>query len=116
MGGDDSRGGDWLGGGTPRDPHADAVLTEQAFRAHWWPAVASVTRLVGDLATAEDAVQDAVLAATVQWPREGVPDNPRAWLIGAARHKALDAVRRDTRRREKESAAVRAWREVEPPL
>jgi RNA polymerase sigma-70 factor, ECF subfamily len=77
--------------------------------------VASVTRLVGDLATAEDAVQDAVLAATVQWPMEGVPDNPRAWLIGAARHKALDVVRREARRREKESAAVRAWREVEAP-
>jgi RNA polymerase sigma-70 factor (ECF subfamily) len=71
--------------------------------------------LVGDLATAEDAVQDAVLAATVQWPMEGPPDNPRAWLIGAARHKALDAVRRETRRREKESAAVRAWREIDAP-
>src|SRR6266508_1894762 len=115
MGGDDSRGADRLGGGTPSAAHADAVLTEQQFRAHWWPAVASVTRLVGDLATAEDAVQDAVLAATVHWPTAGVPDNPRAWLIGVARHKALDAARRDARRREKESAAVRTWRAVDAP-
>ncbi len=77
--------------------------------------MASVTRLVGDLATAEDAVQDAVLAATVHWPTAGVPDNPRAWLIGVARHKALDAARRDARRREKESAAVRTWRAVDAP-
>ncbi|WP_278045448.1 sigma factor, partial [Actinomadura fibrosa] len=64
-----------------------------------------MTRLAGDLATAEDAVQDAVLAAIAQWPRQGVPDDPRAWLIGVARHKALDAVRRDARRRALEPEA-----------
>jgi len=90
-------------------------LSEQDFRAHWWAAVASVTRLVGDLATAEDAVQDACLAALVQWPAESVPDNPRAWLIGVARHKALDRIRRDARRAEKEAAAVREWAKPGPP-
>ncbi|HEY2669416.1 MAG TPA: sigma-70 family RNA polymerase sigma factor [Rugosimonospora sp.] len=104
-----------MGGDTPGDSHADAVLTEQDFRAHWWPAVASVTRLVGDLAAAEDAVQDAVLVAMAQWPVQGTPANPRAWLIGVARHKALDAVRRDARRREKESVALREWREADAP-
>ena len=116
MGGNDSRGDDRLGGGSPGDANADAVLSEQDFRAHWWPAVASVTRLVGDLATAEDAVQDAVLAAMAQWPAQGVPANPRAWLIGVARHKALDAVRREERRRAKEPEALRDWHDaVTPP-
>jgi RNA polymerase sigma-70 factor (ECF subfamily) len=71
--------------------------------------VASVTRLVGDLATAEDAVQDACLAALTQWPTEGQPANPRAWLIGVARHKALDQIRREAQRGEKEAAALREW-------
>ncbi|MFD0691094.1 RNA polymerase sigma factor [Actinomadura fibrosa] len=108
MGGDDPRGGDRLGRGAPGHARVPGVLTAADFRAHWWPAVAAVTRLAGDLATAEDAVQDAVLAAIAQWPRQGVPDDPRAWLIGVARHKALDAVRRDARRRALEPEAVRA--------
>ena len=69
--------------------------------------MASVTRMVGDLAIAEDAVQEACLAALVQWPDGGVPADPRAWLIGVARHKALDVVRREARRGTKEEAAVR---------
>ncbi|WP_345627351.1 RNA polymerase sigma factor [Rugosimonospora acidiphila] len=95
-----------MGGDSSGCSRVDAGLIEQHFRAHWWPAVASVTRLVGDLATAEDAVQEAYLAAAVQWPAQGAPANPRAWLIGVARHKALDTIRRDVRRREKESAAA----------
>jgi RNA polymerase sigma-70 factor, ECF subfamily len=83
------------------------------FRAHWWAAVAAVTRQVGDLMTAEDAVQDACAAALAQWPAEGMPANPRAWLIGAARHKALDRVRRERRRAGKEAEAMRE--EAPPP-
>ena len=77
------------------------------FRAHWWAAVAAVTRQVGDLTVAEDAVQDACAAALAQWPADGVPASPRAWLIGTARHKALDRVRRERRRADKEAEAVR---------
>lgn len=74
---------------------------------HWWAAVASVARIVGgDLASAEDAVQDACLAALARWPVEGVPADPRAWLVGTARHKALDQLRREARRVSKESAAA----------
>jgi RNA polymerase sigma-70 factor, ECF subfamily len=69
--------------------------------------VAAVTRLVGDLQAAEDAVQDACAAAVVQWLVEGPPANPRAWLVGVARHKALDRIRREARRAAKEEAAVR---------
>jgi RNA polymerase sigma-70 factor (ECF subfamily) len=85
------------------------------FRAHWWGAVAVVTRLVGDLEVAEDAVQDACAVALVRWPVEGVPSNPRAWLVGVARHKALDRLRRETRRVTKEAAAAGDPTGGEPP-
>jgi RNA polymerase sigma-70 factor (ECF subfamily) len=62
---------------------------------------------VGDLEIAEDAVQEACAAALIQWPAGGVPEHPRAWLIGVARHKATDRLRRESRRAEKEAAAMR---------
>jgi RNA polymerase sigma-70 factor (ECF subfamily) len=78
--------------------------------------VATVTRLVGDLEVAEDAVQEACAAALVQWRADGVPANPGAWLVGVARHKALDWQRREARRPQREEAAVREYREpYEPP-
>jgi len=83
------------------------VDLEPVFRAHWWRAVATVSRLVGDLELAEDAVQDACAVALVQWPAKGVPANPGAWLVGTARHKALDRVRRDAQRSDKEAATMR---------
>jgi RNA polymerase sigma-70 factor (ECF subfamily) len=70
---------------------------------------------VGDLAAAEDAVQEACLAALVSWPASGVPASPRAWLIATARHKALDQARREARRKAKEGAAVRELRQPTPP-
>ena len=63
--------------------------------------------MVGDLAAAEDAVQEACAAALAQWPTGGTPPNPRAWLITTARHKVLDQLRRDTARATKEVAAMR---------
>jgi RNA polymerase sigma-70 factor, ECF subfamily len=84
------------------------------FRAHWWRAVAVVTRLVGDLELAEDAVQEACAVALRRWPAAGVPDNPGAWLIGTARHKALDWQRREARRAGKEEAAMREYGEPYP--
>ena len=65
--------------------------------------MATLTRLLGDLEAGEDAVQDACAAALAQWPAAGVPANPRAWLIGVARHKAVDRIRRDRRRAAKEA-------------
>jgi RNA polymerase sigma-70 factor (ECF subfamily) len=67
--------------------------------------VAAVARLVGDLEIAEDAVQDACALAVERWPANR-PANPRAWLVGVARHKALDRIRREARRPEKEAAAA----------
>ncbi len=74
--------------------------------------MATLTRLLGDLEAGEDAVQDACALALAKWPAEGVPANPKAWLIGVARHKAVDRMRRDRRRAEKEAEAARdlgAW-------
>jgi RNA polymerase sigma-70 factor (ECF subfamily) len=69
--------------------------------------VATVTRLTGDLDVAEDAVQDACALAIERWPADGTPANPRAWLIGVARHKAIDRLRREARRAGKEATAMR---------
>jgi RNA polymerase sigma-70 factor (ECF subfamily) len=70
---------------------------EQIYRDEWGRIVATLIRLLGSFDSAEEAAQEAFAAALVQWPREGIPTNPRAWLISTARHKALDALRRKTR-------------------
>ncbi len=67
------------------------------FRAETGRALAALVGLIGDFDLAEDALQDAFLAALRQWPRQGAPANPRAWLVGAARHKAIDRLRQRAR-------------------
>jgi RNA polymerase sigma factor (sigma-70 family) len=57
--------------------------------------IAALTRLVHDVGVAEDLAQDAMVAALEKWPRSGIPDNPAAWLMAAAKHRALDFLRRD---------------------
>src|SRR5262245_49658820 len=59
--------------------------------------LATLIRLLGDFEVAEDALHDAFRAALEHWPREGVPANPRTWLISTGRFKAIDAMRRRTR-------------------
>lgn len=59
--------------------------------------LATLVRLFGDLDLAEDALQEAVTAALSQWPADGIPDNPRAWLLRAARFRAIDALRKSAR-------------------
>src|SRR5256885_15122468 len=58
--------------------------------------IAGLARVVGDIGVAEDLAQDALVAALEQWPESGVPDNPGAWLMGAAKHRAIDHFRRST--------------------
>jgi RNA polymerase sigma-70 factor, ECF subfamily len=70
----------------------DAVYRENSRRI-----LATLIRLLGDFELAEDALQDAFGAALQQWPTEGVPANPRAWLISTGRHKAIDALRKKAR-------------------
>jgi len=56
--------------------------------------IAGLARIVGDIGTAEELAQDALVAALEQWPADGVPERPGAWLVGTAKHRAIDAVRR----------------------
>src|ERR1044072_1766256 len=63
--------------------------------------VATLIRSFGDFDVAEEAAQDAFAAALNQWPREGVPSAPAAWIIQTAKHKAIDRLRRQTSHREK---------------
>ena len=63
--------------------------------------IAALTRLTGDVGTAEDVAQDALLAALERWPESGVPDNPGAWLMATAKHRAIDLFRRNRRVDEK---------------
>jgi RNA polymerase sigma factor (sigma-70 family) len=66
----------------------------------------ALVRRHGQFDGCEDAVQEAVLAAAVQWPAEGVPDNPRGWLVTVASRRLIDQMRSDHARRERESAAT----------
>jgi RNA polymerase sigma factor (sigma-70 family) len=59
--------------------------------------IAALTRLTRDIARAEDLAQDALVAALEQWPQTGIPDNPGAWLMATAKHRAIDHLRRNTR-------------------
>jgi RNA polymerase sigma-70 factor, ECF subfamily len=84
---------------------------EQAFRDERAAVLATITRrLGGDLALAEDAVQDAFVAAAVEWDRRGVPDRPGAWLTTTAWRKALDRLRHDR------VAAAHAADLAQPPV
>ena len=74
--------------------------------------VATLTRVLGDIDLAEDAVQDALTVALVRWPADGVPPNPGGWLVTTGRRRALDRLRRDAVGRDKEA---RAAREEAPP-
>jgi RNA polymerase sigma factor (sigma-70 family) len=65
-----------------------------------------LARRHGDFASAEDAVQDALLAAAVHWPRDGVPEKPRGWLIQTAERRLIDQLRSERSRRHRESVAV----------
>jgi RNA polymerase sigma-70 factor (ECF subfamily) len=68
---------------------------EQVFREEWGHAVAILTRVLGDLELAEDAVQDAFATALERWPRDGVPRTPGAWIVTTAKNRAIDRIRRD---------------------
>jgi RNA polymerase sigma-70 factor (ECF subfamily) len=85
-----SPGGEWRPeGGDP------AATVERTFRDERPAVLATLIRHVGDFQLAEDAVQDAFAAAVATWPRDGVPDNPGAWITVAARRRAIDRLRRD---------------------
>src|SRR5689334_488331 len=72
--------------------------------------LATLIRLLGDFDLAEEALQNAFTIALETWPRDGVPANPRTWLVSAGRFKAIDGLRRRARRRESAGAGEAAGR------
>ena len=68
---------------------------ERVFREEWSHAVSILTRVLGDLELAEDAVQDAFATAIERWPSDGVPRTPGAWIVTTARNRAIDRIRRE---------------------
>ncbi|HSN85197.1 MAG TPA: sigma-70 family RNA polymerase sigma factor, partial [Thermoanaerobaculia bacterium] len=80
---------------TPSEIHRtiDAVWRMESARL-----IAGLARIVRDVGLAEELAQDALVAALRQWPESGVPDNPGAWLMGTAKHRAIDELRRSRRR------------------
>ena len=90
------------------DAVGDAV---RALRAAAPSALAVLVRRYGDFEACEDAMQEALISASAQWPRDGVPDSPRAWLVQVASRRHIDQVRSDVARRRRESLAV----DLEPP-
>jgi RNA polymerase sigma-70 factor (ECF subfamily) len=77
----------------------------RAFREERGQVLATLIRILGDFDLAEDALQEATVAALERWPADGMPDKPGAWLLTAARRKAVDRVRREAKRGDKQRAA-----------
>src|SRR5438094_9315295 len=71
-------------------------------------------RLIGNFDIAEEVVQDSLVAALEKWPAQGIPDNPGAWLMTAARRRAIDLLRRDQRYAEKVALRERSSVPPEP--
>lgn len=84
-----------------------SVAAQDVWRAETPYVLAALARRHNDLADCEDAVQEALLAAATQWPRDGLPDNPRAWLVRVASRRLIDQVRSDTARRAREVSDAR---------
>ncbi len=78
-----------------------ATETHRAIDAVWRiesaRLIAGLARIVGDVGIAEDLAQDALVAALERWPTSGIPDNPGAWLMATAKHRAIDHLRRNKR-------------------
>jgi len=82
--------------GSPIEPPATEVV-EAVYRSESRRVLATLIRLLGDFQAAEEALHDAFATAVEQWPRQGIPENPRAWLISTGRFKAIDGMRRRAR-------------------
>lgn len=82
---------------SPAPPLVIRKKAEAIYRAESRRVLATLIRLLGDFELAEEALQDAFTAAMAQWPQEGLPRNPRAWLVSAGRFRAIDTIRRRAR-------------------
>ena len=78
-------------------PQKASEILDAVYRSESRRVLATLIRLLGDFDRAEEALHDAVIAAMEQWPRDGIPQNPRTWLVSAGRFKAIDNLRRRAR-------------------
>ena len=102
---------------TSRSPTDARRAVDAVWRIESARLIAGLARIVRDVGLAEDLAQDALVAALEQWPKEGVPENPGAWLMGTAKHKALDRLRRaKTLERKEEEIARELETSAEPDL
>jgi RNA polymerase sigma factor (sigma-70 family) len=90
------------------------ITSERLLRELAPQVLGSVARRFRDFAAAEDAVQEALLAAALQWPQDGLPDNPRGWLIQVASRRMTDHLRSEEARRRRESEVALEARELAP--
>ncbi|MFD9715442.1 RNA polymerase sigma factor [Streptomyces sp. NPDC059076] len=88
---------------------------EAVFRIESARIIAGVARIVRDVGIAEEIAQDALVAALEKWPESGVPDNPGAWLMATAKHRAIDLVRRKENYARKLAEVGRSLEDVPPP-
>jgi RNA polymerase sigma-70 factor (ECF subfamily) len=94
-----------------------AVTTEdveRVFRQEYGRAVSVLVRVFGDIDVAEEAVQDAFTAALERWPGAGLPPSPQGWIVTTARNRAIDRLRRESRRDDKQAQAILLHAEAEP--
>jgi RNA polymerase sigma-70 factor (ECF subfamily) len=89
----------------PMDNTAAGI--ERFYREEFGRILATLIRVLGDFDLAEDAAQDAFASAVEQWHRDGLPENPRAWIIGVARHKAIDRIRKQGRFNDRREELIR---------
>ena len=87
---------------------------ERVFRAEYGRAVAVLVRVLGDIDTAEDAVQDAFATASRRWPADGLPPSPAGWIITTARNRAIDRLRREASRADRHAQAALLHARDEP--
>jgi len=92
----------------------DRAAVERVFRDDYGRAVATLTRLVGDVGAAEEAVQEAFAVALETWPRTGVPPSPTGWIVTTARNRAIDRARREAQRDDKHAAAAALAEQLRP--
>ena len=84
-----------------------AAAIERFYREEFGRILATLIRVLGDFDLAEDAAQDAFASAVEQWRRDGLPQNPRAWIVGVARHKAIDRLRKQGRFNDRREELIR---------
>lgn len=90
-----------------------STLVDQLYRTESRRIFATLVRLLGDFDLAEEALHDAFAVAVGQWSKDGIPNNPRAWLVSTGRFRAIDSIRRNVRFRDKLEDLAELWEETQ---